>query len=137
MRDPIQVLKSLPWVTLLQNAGLTVGIATVVDVGLSWLVSYGVAMQVVPAPLLGLLGIVLALGMAFGVGALSILVTERLFPRLGLNTATLWALVACLALMLYLRTWLPIGGLFLGLDYNRVIAVMLGVFIIGRRYWRY
>ena len=135
MRNPLWRLKTLPWLTLLQNALLTVLLATLLDMGL-WLLSE-VRVQnvglVIPTGIgLTLLRIVIA----GGIGALSVIFMERFFRQVFLDVATLWALVGCLILMLIVKTLMPIPSFLVGLSRFQIAGLMLGLFAQGRSYWR-
>jgi hypothetical protein len=139
MRDPWRFLKTLPWLILLQNAALAVAIATVLDLLLVQLFLRLPASAVEGgAVALNLLFIVLPFVAAVGLGALSVVLLERLFRDVYLNTATLWALVPCLALALFIKGLLPaVPALLIGLSYPQVVGLVLGIFFRGKRYWRY
>lgn len=140
MRDPLWRLKTLPWAILLQNALLTVLLATLLDMLLS--LSLQGLIEVFPASrgLLdaGSLGwLLLSWLAAGGVGALAVILMERVFSQVVLDTATLWAMVPCLALALFVKGVLPIPQLLVGFSYIQVVGVVLGVFSQGRSHWRY
>ena len=141
MRNPWWRLKTLPWLGLLQNAGLTISLATLVDLVLFQLLallvrqptSAGIARAVLP-----LLGWLLPLVAAFGIGALAVVLLERFFDWIPLNTSTLWALVPCLGLILFIKGLIPeIPALAVGLSYQQLVVIVVGVFVQGRRHWRY
>lgn len=140
MRDPLRRLKTLPWVILLQNAALTVLIAAVLDFIFVLLFTqlpeslFSGGLSV----LFRLLFLVLPLLAMAGVGALSVVLMERFFRGVYLNTAVLWALVPCIALMLFLKGLLPnLPQALVGLSYSQIIGVVLGIFLKGKRHWRY
>lgn len=129
-------LKYIPWFILAQIAALAVLILTVLE-GLVWVL-------VVQVPLVqGLVNGILAsaanpvffLAIAFAVGAIGVVLLERLRRDVVITAGNLWALVLCLLLLLALRSLLPIQ-LLLGEDETTLIGVILGVFWQGRRYWR-
>jgi hypothetical protein len=139
MSNPLQRLKYFPWVSLLQVAGLAVGLLTLIDVSIVWALSQ-LQGQPAGAYLLRLINQwspVLIFLVAAGVGAAGVTVLERLFPRIAINTGVLWALVPCLLLLLALTGALPIPTAFMRLDNSSLIGVLLGVFLRGRRYCRY
>ncbi|HEY9880285.1 MAG TPA: hypothetical protein V6D29_17650 [Leptolyngbyaceae cyanobacterium] len=140
MRNPLWRLKTLPWLILLQNAALTVLIATVLDIllilALSSLSGAGAGSALVP--LLSLLGVVLPILAGIGMGALAVLLMERFFRQVLLDTAVLWALTPCLALMLILKNLIPqLPSLLVALSYPTFVGIVLGVFVKGKRHWRY
>jgi predicted membrane-bound spermidine synthase len=137
MRNPFWRLKTLPWITLLQAAGLVVAIATVADLSLTILWTALLNSDIGRLEtLLRLVALVLPLAMGYGMGAMAILVMERLFKQVYLDTAVLWALVPCIALVLFLKaSLLPIPTLLVLMGYPQVVGVVLGIFVTGKRYW--
>lgn len=140
MRNPLWRVKTLPWVPLIQNALLTVLLATVLDIALRFLVAglSNVWPQGTSAVLQGgLVGLLLQFMIAGGVGALAVILMERVFRYVRLDAATLWALVGCLALVLWVKSWLPIPAFLVGLSYTQFVGLMLGLFSQGRSHWRW
>ncbi|NJL47297.1 MAG: peptide chain release factor 1 [Leptolyngbyaceae cyanobacterium SM2_5_2] len=137
MRNPFWRLKTLPWGTLLLAAAVVVAIATVADMvlafALGWLLS-SLGNQLSAFFQLLLLALPVAAG--FGIGALSIVVMERSFRQIYLYTGVLWALVACLALALFVKGFFPIPALVVTMGYNQLIGIVLGIFVVGKRHWR-
>ncbi|MGF1569998.1 MAG: hypothetical protein ACFCVD_18335 [Nodosilinea sp.] len=137
MRNPFWRLKSLPWAILLQAAGLVVLIATAGDILLGQLLNR--LLGGAPAPLLPLVRltlVVLPLAAGFAMGALAIVVMERVFRNIYLDTGVLWALVPCVALVLFVKGFLPIPSFFVVMGYTQVVGVLLGIFVTGKRHWR-
>ena len=103
MNDPLRSLKLLPWRSLLKYAAITIAIATAFDLLLVLVLDYLVALRkmffIILAPPLG---IVIAIAIALGIGALAVYLTERQREFM-LNASTLWALVACLILCLWIK----------------------------------
>lgn len=140
MRDPLWRLKTLPWIPLIQNALLTVLLATVLDIALIFLL-IGLA-DVWPQgrnSVLsgGLIMLLLQFLVGGGIGALAVMLMERVFRRVMLDTAVLWALVGCLALVLFLKDLLPVPALLVKLSYIQFVGLLLGLFSQGRTYWRW
>lgn len=140
MRDPLWRLKTLPWITLLQNALLTVLVATLLDIALLAILT-ALLNSSPQAGGLALLGggvgfMLLLLVAASGVGALSVILMERVFPQVLPDAATLWALVGCLALVLFLHNVLPIPAILVGFSRFQMVGLMMGLFAQGRPYWR-
>jgi len=137
MRNPFGRLRSLPWAILLQVALVAVAIATAADLllaqGLTLLMD-GVGQGLLP--LLQLLFMVLPLAAGFGLGALALAVLERWFNHVYLDTGVLWALVPCLALVLYAKKFLPIPSVLVTPSYTVLVGVLLGIFVTGKRHWR-
>jgi len=122
---------------LLLAAVLVVAIATLADIllalSLVWLIT---SLGGQPSSLIPLLLLALSVAAGFAIGALAIVVMERAFRQISLYTGVLWALVACLALVLFLRGFLPIPALVVSMGYNQLVGILLGVFITGKRHWR-
>jgi hypothetical protein len=140
MRNPLWRLKSLPWIPLLQNAGLTVLLATVLDVAL-WFI-LGALFRVWPEGTSlvlqgGIVQLLLVFAAAGGVGALAVILMERVFRQVILDAAVLWALVGCLVLVLFIKGLLPIPSLLVGLSHVQFVGMLLGLFSQGRRHWRW
>lgn len=134
MRDPLWRLKTLPWLVLLQAAALTVVAASLLDLLLA------IALLNLPQPptfLNGISGLLLVLLAAGGIGVLAVTVMETIFARVLLNQGVLWALLVCMALFLWLRQWVPVPAVLVGLSYYQFVGMMVGLFSKGRRYWRY
>ncbi|HEY9738342.1 MAG TPA: hypothetical protein V6D06_18745 [Trichocoleus sp.] len=139
MRDPLRRLKTLPWAILLQNAALTVLIAAVLDFIFLLLLNQlpTALLEGGFSVLLNLLFLVLPVLAMAGVGALSVILMERFFQVVYLDTAVLWALVPCIGLMLFLKGLIPnLPEVLVGLSYSQIVGVVLGVFLKGKRYWR-
>lgn len=80
--------------------------------------------------------VALPVAAGFGIGALALRVMEQVFRQIFLNTGVLWALVACLAVVLFIKSWLPIPALLVTVGSSQVVGAMLGIFVVGKRYWR-
>jgi len=137
MRNPFWRLKSLPWASLLQVAGLAVLLATAADLLLAQ--AFGMLTRGLAGPLLPFLRLVLLvlpLAAGFGIGALGILILERLFTNLYIDTGTLWALVPCIVLVLFLKNFLPLPTFLVSVGYPQLVGSILGIFVVGKRHWR-
>lgn len=138
MFDPLRRLKYLPWIELLQVSLFTIGIAIALD----WLFFQIAIVPAIRPTIAQLLNspfaFVIVLGAAVGVGALGVAVMERWFRRIVISNASLWALVPCLALWLWLRSFLVVFPQLLlpPLTFESFICVVLGVFWKGKPYWR-
>lgn len=138
MRNPFWRLKSLPWVILLQVALAAVAIATLADL----LLAQGLALLLTNVgsglmPLMQLLFLVLPIVAGFVIGALALSILERWFTdRVYIDTGVLWALVPCIALILFIKGFLPIPAALIAMSYPLVVGVLLGVFVVGKRHWR-
>jgi len=139
MRDPLRRLKTLPWVTLIQTALLTVLLATLLDLAL--LFGLQNLAQIWPQASGAILGgglgaLLLQLLVAGGVGALAVILLERVFRDVIPGVSTLWALVLCLAVALYIKTLLPVPMFLVGFSYLQFVGMVFGLFSQGRGYWR-
>ena len=136
MPNPFRSFQHLPWSALLLSAGLTVLVATAIDILI------GMAIAFIPAfgrliISLPLLNQVLIIAAPFGVGALAIYLTLQFFSQILLRADTIWSLIGCVLLILLIKNWLPIPSIFLkGFNIITVMMVTVGSFTAGRRYWR-
>lgn len=137
MRDILRRLKYLPWRSLLQVSALTNLIVLVLDF-LIWreyqrspIVRQALITLYTP-PLV----IITTLAVAVGVGALAVYLLERFYPQVRLEANTLWALVPCLALMIFIKSLLPIPSILLSFNEIQVMAIIIGIFWKSQRYWR-
>ncbi len=136
MPDPLRRLKFLPWRSLLQSAALTTALTVVLD----FLLALGsTSSPVIHQTLSRLysppLDLIVTFTVAVGVGALAVYLLERL-DRSSINTASLWTLVLCLALLLFLKSLLVPTVL---VDVNneiQLVGIIIGVFWKSRPYWR-
>ncbi len=138
MFDPLRRLKFLPWIDLLQVGLLT----SLVVGGMEWLLERLSRIFLPVQKLLILVlspppGILMQLAIAVGIGALAVIVLERRFPQLRITVAVLWALVPCLVLWLFLRSFIPIPLLAGTLNFPWVTALILGIFWRGKPYHRW
>ncbi|MBD2233881.1 hypothetical protein [Phormidium tenue] len=137
MRNPFWRLKSLPWAILFQVALVAVAIATAADL----LLAQGLALLLANAesgllPLLQLIFMALPIAAGFGIGALGLTILERLFSQVYIDTGVLWALVPCIALVLFVKGFLPIPTALVAMSYPLLVGVLLGIFVVGKRHWR-
>jgi hypothetical protein len=134
MNNPWRSLKFLPWLTLLQIAALATLIAKVIDLVLAYsLIQVSFLRQILR---LFLIPDLLLLASGFGIGLLAVVLLERLCQRLSITGGILWALGACFFLTLWLAG-LVSPSVFVSLSEASFIAVLLGIFWQGRRYWRW
>lgn len=138
MRDSLRRLKFLPWRSLLQVSALTTLIVAVLE----FLLTLGYtrtsvirqALSILYAPPLGIL---VTFATAIGVGAMAVYLLERFYRQVIINTASLWALVLCLAVFLVLKSLLRIlPPVLVDLSEIQLIGIVLGVFWKSRPYWR-
>jgi hypothetical protein len=137
MTDPLRRLKFLPWRSLLQVSALT----TIFVVVLEFLLTLGYTQSAVIRRTLsflyaGPLGLLMTIATAIGVGALAVYLLERFYQQVIINTASLWALVLCLALFLFLKSLVPLMPILVNLEQIQLIGIILGIFWKGRPYWR-
>ena len=137
MRDPLRRLKFLPWRSLLQVSALTNLIVLILDflIGVEYQRS-PVVRQVLNSLYTPPLGIITTLAVAVGVGALAVYLLERFYPQVRLEANTLWALVPCLALLLLVKSLLPVQPILVNLDQTQLMGILVGIFWQGRPYWR-
>lgn len=139
MSNPLSSLKYLPWSSLFQSAAVTIAIATLLDYGLYWGLDQwlqtqpGTTVQTVLSVLF-----FATLAAAYGIGALSLLITERFFREVVLTAKTIWALIGCVILFYWIRTLLSgtVPGRLMYLDLYSMTLIALGAFFTGKRHWR-
>lgn len=138
MADPLRSLKYLPWRSLLQVSGLTILIVIFLELLLSlgykqfYLIRSTLLMLSAPP-----LSMITSVAVATGVGAFTVYLLERFYRQVFINTAILWALVPCLALVIFLKLQLPVQPLLVQLNYLQLVGIIVGVFWKGRPYWRW
>ncbi len=138
MANPLQRLTRLPWIPLLLTAVLTTIWVFVAEFFLgigverSPLVRKALTLLLSPP-----LGTITVLAIAAMVGALAVYLLEIVFPNLRINAGVLWALIPCLFLVIFIETHLPLAIVHLvTLSEDRLIGILLGIFVKGRPYWR-
>lgn len=136
MSNPLRGLKFLPWLTLFQVAALATGLAFVVEILLIVGTQFSPIDQLLELLFQPPLALFVLLAAAVGLGALSILILERFYQRVVINTSVLWALILCVMVMLMARSLLQLPVLFLVPDYMTLMGVLLGVFWQGKAYWQ-
>lgn len=138
MNNPWHRLRWLPWRSLILVSVLTIALAAVLDFlliqGLTQSAIVRSALVFLLSPPWSLLAIA-ATGV--GIGALAVLLFERLPKQVLIDTSTLWALILCLILGLGLKSLFPLARILTGLNYTQVIGILVGVFWKGRHYWRW
>lgn len=138
MGDPLRSLKLLPWGSLLQVSAVTTAVVVALELILSFAIeqssiirNIGAILYRPPSNLL------MTFIIAATVGALAVDFLERLFPKMRINGGILWALIPCLALLLGAKTLLPIPPILIDLNQFQLMAIPIGVFWRGERYWRW
>ncbi|MEB3882813.1 peptide chain release factor 1 [Lyngbya sp. CCY1209] len=130
-------LKSLPWRWLLQSAGVVTAIVAAIELlllsGLTYFPPLGQALSFLYSPPLGMLTPVL---IAIGVGVMAVYLLELWNQRFVLNAGSLWALMGCLLLALWVKSLLPIPPILIGLSRLSLIGILIGVSWKGRPYFR-
>lgn len=137
MTAPMRSLKFLPWRSLLQVSALT----TVIVVILEFILGLGYKQSDLIRRFLFLLwarplGLLTTIAVGVGVGALAVYLLELFFKQVFINSASLWALVLCLVVLLILKSLLPVSHFLVRLDEARFLGIVIGVFWKGRPYWR-
>lgn len=137
MANPLRRLKFLPWRSLLQVSALT----TLIVVVLEFLLTLGYLQSAAINHTLsfmyaGSLSLLITFATAIGVGAMAVYLLERFYQKVIINSASLWALVLCLALFFLLKSLIPLMPILISLDQLELIGIILGVFWKGRPYWR-
>ncbi len=140
MFDPLRRLKYLPWTELLQVAIVTIGLTIVLD----WLFFQFVRIPALRSTVAQLfnspLSFLIFLGAAVGIGALAVAIMERWFRQIVITNSSLWALVPCVGLCLWLRSFLPEivfpQLLTPAFSTESFFGIIIGVFWKGKLYWR-
>ncbi|MEC4807143.1 MAG: peptide chain release factor 1 [Jaaginema sp. PMC 1079.18] len=137
MNDPLSAFKRQPWLPLFQAAGATIAIAILVELILALALQNSAAVRQVWLILFsGVLAVILPILAAAGLGALGVYFCQTWRKeQVYLDTGSLWALILCLMVCLWLKSLL-VDSVLVGLSYNSLIGVLLGVFWQGRSYWR-
>ncbi|NES95356.1 MAG: peptide chain release factor 1 [Desertifilum sp. SIO1I2] len=128
-------LKYLPWRSLIVVALLTVAIATVLDLLLVWAIQSAVVSSALSLVLTGILGAIMQFLVNVGIGALAVYLLEHWQGVAILNASTLWALVPCVMLVLFLKSLLIPPAFFLAVSQMTLVGVVVGIFWKGRPYW--
>jgi hypothetical protein len=137
MANPLRRLKFLPWRSLLQVAILTTLIVVVLEFFLTLgFIQSAVIERTLSFIYTGSLGLLITFGTAIGVGVIAVYILERFYKQVIINSAILWALVLCLALLFLLKSLIPLTPILIRLDQTQLIGIILGVFWKGRPYWR-
>lgn len=134
-RNPFGRLKQLPWLSLFLDALLTVLCVSIVEVLLLVATSVPIVAQILTLLLSPPLGILTEIAIGLGVGALAVVLLERFFPRIRIDSGSLWALLLCLIVAIAVKTQLALR--LVDLSQTVMIGMLVGVFWYGRRYWRY
>ncbi|WP_071517051.1 hypothetical protein [Geitlerinema sp. PCC 9228] len=129
-------LKLLPWRSLLTLASLTMLVVFLAELLFLTSMELPVIQRAASMLLRPPLGILLSLATPVGVGALSVYLGERWFPRLIFNKSVLWALVLCLIVTSLLKSQI-FATMLTQFSQISLIGMVLGVFWKGRPYWRY
>lgn len=145
MANPFRSLQYLPWAALFQSASVTVLISALIEFLILQLATFlsGLAIGNTGEWLFGIFfGVLLPILLAAGLGALALFVAARLFQQIPLRRDTMWALVACVLVLLPLKNVLVNGFILdnpfsVGLDVVSIVLIAVGIFSAGRRYWRY
>ena len=129
-------LKRLPWQSLFLVAAAATAIATLTEQVLFWAFQeVAIVTQLLSIVLFPPLGTLIPVAVPMGLGVLTVYLLERWQTQVFVNTASLWALVPCLLLSLWLKSLL-VPYFLLGLSRTALIGIVLGVFWKGRSYWR-
>ena len=132
----MNALKYLPWRSLILSAILSVIVIKATDlwVGriLGQLGNTALLMKFLLTPT-GSTLLFFCIGLA--IGSLGVLFLEKVEAHRAINSSSLWALVLCILISLWLVVQLKIGGLSLGtVSYTHTIGIVVGVFWKGRYY---
>ena len=133
MYDPWQKFRLQPWKSLFQVAFFTIVIASFIDLAFNLLlINSDLWYRLLASQIL-----IISLVYNFGLGVLGVYIAERWKPEVKLNTSSLWALILCLIICIFLRTLIPIRALLISFSKYSIIPLIVGLFWKGRFYWRY
>lgn len=137
MNHWMQRLKNFPWRSLLQSATLSNLMIAALEILLFWGVVHSpVVSNVLKMLFSPPLGVLTKVAIAIGMGALTVYWLEIWQQRFLLNSSTLWALVGCLLLGLFIKSLLPLPTFLVDLSSLGLMGILIGVFWKGRPYWR-
>jgi hypothetical protein len=138
MTNPWRGFTNQPWLELAKIAGVTLLAVIAIEWFIAGLISLqntvinGFFMALLNPPL----GFLVPFLAVFGIGVLGVYFSERWRQPLYLNSGTLWALVLCLVVALWLKSLLPLPIFQITqLSQPALIMILLGVFMKGRPYW--
>ncbi len=133
-----QRLKKLPWQELSLVSLITVLTVAAVEIFLAIAITNSPEVRDVLKLIFAspFLGVFVPLGVAVGMGALAVYLLEWWQKQFLLDNSSLWALVFCVAIALWLKSLFPIPPLLIALSQPAFIAIAIGVFWKGRPYWR-
>jgi hypothetical protein len=145
MPNPLRSWNQIPWRSLFQSAALAIFLVKLADVSLGFadrlstnLPLLSKLFRLISSGSWGMISVVVA---SFGLGILALVFLETYFRSGPIYSSTLWGLVLCLMLVLVIMdllfSRLPPGLLRIGLSYETLIGMVVGVSWRGRRYWRY
>jgi hypothetical protein len=134
----VNTFKQLPWGSLCLSALLAVAVVRVIDFilmrGLSHLDKTSTLGQLLITPS-GYMFLLLCGGLT--IGGLGVAFLERMEQISPIYASTLWGLVLCLFISLWLVDLIPLGGLGLStLTQHHLPVIVVGVFWRGKPYWR-
>jgi hypothetical protein len=141
MSNPLQRLSRLPWISLLIAAILTNIWVFVLEFFL-WFgaVRFSSIQNAINLLFSPPLGMIMAVAIGAGVGALAVYLVEIVYPQLTINTGVLWALVPCLLLAIAIKVMtlqsLLLPTSLVGLNQVQFMGIILGIFLKGKPYWR-
>lgn len=137
MNDPFGAFKRQPWLPLFQVAGVTIAIAIVVEfllIGMAQ--NFAAVEQILNLLFSGIFAVILPILAAAGLGVLGVYLCQTWRrPQVYLNVGSLWALILCLVVCLWVKSLL-VPDFLVPFNYNSLIGILLGVFWQGRVHWR-
>ncbi|HEY9639761.1 MAG TPA: peptide chain release factor 1 [Coleofasciculaceae cyanobacterium] len=141
MSNPLQRLSRLPWISLLIAAILTNIWVFVLEFFLWFGAARFSSIQTVINLLFSPpLGMVMAVAIGTGVGALAVYLLEIVYPQLIIDTGVLWALVPCLLIAIAIKVMtlqsLLLPNSLVSLNETQFLGLILGIFLKGKPYWR-
>ncbi|GAB4459616.1 MAG: hypothetical protein OHK0037_05360 [Elainellaceae cyanobacterium] len=137
MSNPLRRIRQLPWLPLFQTAGYAVVGLFAVELVLWWgnsrLPFVARANDLIFSPPLDML---IVLSIAIGVGALAVHLLDQFQRTIFINLGVLWGLIACLVVMVWVRSLSGIPSL-LPPSQVALMGLIIGVFWRGKNHWRW
>ncbi|NJK77102.1 MAG: peptide chain release factor 1 [Oscillatoriales cyanobacterium RU_3_3] len=135
MNDILRRLKLLPWREMLQISALS----NLIVIGIELFLAWGAIKSPAVGNALGLLfrsplHVFIPCITAMGMGALAVYFFEFWQQQFLLSRGSLWALILCLLLGLFLKSLL-LPPFLISLSETALIGVAIGVFWKGKPYW--
>ena len=135
-----RAIQYLPWRALFLSAGVAIVAIAIVEFLVFQLAAFlsGLALGTAGDWFFELFFFVLVPALlAFGLGAIALLVAARFFQQIPLRKDTMWTLVLCTIVLLPVKNLVMFNLFSVPLGIVPACLIAAGLFTAGRRYWRY